>query len=618
MTMESTEARRSLIERLEREAERAPGRYRLKVALLAALGFLVLGGAVLLAFGLSVGLVLLLLAISPILLLKLAKLIWIPIAFGWVLLRSLWIKFAPPEGYRLAPGEAPRLRTEVERLRAATGAPKLDGIVIDADLNAAAASVPRALGLFGHRHYLLLGLPLMQMLDRDQFASVIAHEFGHFGGGHGRFSGWIYHVRSSWYRLLGALQAQRSWANRLFVKFFDWYAPYFNAYSFVLARAQEYEADAAAARVVGNRAAGQALVRVNIGSARLDQDFWPGVQRATRSQPAPPALLYREMGEHLRQAGEEDAVRLQRALSRTPDFDDTHPTLSQRLAALGVAAEDASPPRHSFAEEFLGELLPKLERHFSEQWRDNVQATWEQNYQQNARDEERLAQLEGMAERSAEETVEHARLSEALRPGADALALYRRALERAPEDAFVHFRLGALLIDKLDAAGVAHMERATALDPDCTAAALDHLGWFYRQTGDGAGQDRVSEHWRRLNAQQAQSQQARNEVTARDAFSAHELDAATVDAVRAALVRIGGIGSAWLVRKRIPGDESGPPHFVMLVYWRGMVASQQKKLQAIVDALELPGSFMVFVGENRWRRLERRLRKAAGAPVYRR
>lgn len=616
--MLSTQDQRRLIERLEQEAGRSPGQYRFKVALLAALGFLVLGGAVLLAFGLSVGLVLALLAISPILLLKLAKLIWIPIAFGWVLMRSLWIKFSVPEGYRLAPGEAPRLRAEVERLRTATDAPKLDGIVIDPELNAAAASVPRALGLLGHRHYLVLGLPLMQMLDRDQFASVIAHEFGHFGGGHGRFGGWIYHVRSSWYRLLGALQAQRSWANKLFVKFFDWYAPYFNAYSFVLARAQEYEADAAAARVVGSRAAGDALVRVNIASARLDQDFWPGVQRAWRLQPAPPALLFRDMGEHLRRPGEQDAEWLSRALAQPPGFDDTHPTLSQRLAALGVEAGDVPPPQRSFAEEFLGELLPELEHRFSEQWRENVQASWEENYQQNARDEERLSQLEAMAGRESAEAVEHARLSERLRPELDALTLYRQALERAPGDAFVNFRIGALLIDRLDAAGVAYLDKAMALDMDCTEVALEHLGWFYRQTGDDTGQERVEEQWRHVNACRLQSYQARNEVTARDEFLAHGLDTAANEAVCALLARLGGINSAWLVRKRIPVDESGLPHYVLLVYWRGMVVSEQSKLQTIVDALELPGSFMVFVGENRWRRLERRVRKAAGGPIYRR
>ncbi|WP_024888851.1 hypothetical protein [Luteimonas huabeiensis] len=90
--MASVQAYRELVERLEAQAREAPGRYRAKVALLAALGFAVLGGALLAAFGMSAGLVLALLAISPLLLLKLAKLVWIPVALGWLLLRALWVR----------------------------------------------------------------------------------------------------------------------------------------------------------------------------------------------------------------------------------------------------------------------------------------------------------------------------------------------------------------------------------------------------------------------------------------------------------------------------------------------------------------------------------------------
>ena len=278
--MRSVEVHRDLVERLEQEARQSPGLYRLKLALLAALGFVVLGGSVLGAIAMSVGLVLVLLAINPILLLKLLKIVWIPIAFGWVILQSLWVRFQPPEGHLLRADEGRELRAEIEYLRAQTDAPPLEGIVITPELNAAAASVPRAMGLLGHRHYLVLGLPLMQLLDREQFRAVVAHEFGHFGGGHARFGGWIYRVRASWFRVLDALSMRRSWATRAFTRFFDWYAPYFNAYSFVLARANEYEADATAARVAGADPAAQALIRVNLAAEHLHREFWPSVQRS--------------------------------------------------------------------------------------------------------------------------------------------------------------------------------------------------------------------------------------------------------------------------------------------------------------------------------------------------
>ena len=146
--MASVARYRDLVERLEREARQSPGLYRFKLGLLAGLGFAVLGGTVLLALGMSVGLVLVLVAISPLLLLKLIKVIWIPVAFGWFVLKSLWIRMEPPSGYLLRDGEAADLRAEVEWLREQTGAPPLKGIIIDSQLNAAAASVPRAMPTF--------------------------------------------------------------------------------------------------------------------------------------------------------------------------------------------------------------------------------------------------------------------------------------------------------------------------------------------------------------------------------------------------------------------------------------------------------------------------------------
>jgi len=609
-------AHRALIERLEQEAAQSPGRYRAKVALLAIAGFAVLGGALLLALGVSVGLVLALVAISPLLLLKLAKIVWIPIAFGWMLLRSFWVRFEAPWGHRLGRHEAPALQAEIERLRRETGAPRLHGIIIDRDLNAAAATVPRALGLLGHRHYLVLGLPLMQALDAQQFASVIAHEFGHFGGGHGRFGGWVYRVRASWDRVLVQLQARRSWASGAFVRFFRWYAPYFNAYTFVLARTQEYQADATAARVVGARVAGDALVRVNLGSERLARDFWPSMQRRGMREAAPPLALYRDMADSLRQLHEDDAQRLQRALARPPGHDDTHPTLAQRLAALQVQPALVPPPSRSFAETYLGDLLPRLEQEFSEQWRRQVEFDWRENHRQHASDALRLAELEAMAERDAEAVVEHARLSERLRDDIDTLALYRAALQHAPADAFVHFRLGALMLEVGNAAGVAHLRRAISLDRQCRPSALQHLAHYYREQGDASGEDEVAREWQDLEDAQVRGHQARNQLGAKDLFLPHGLDTQALAGLREALTRQRTVRKAWLARKQLPGDDAGVPHYVLLVAWRGLLYSEEKRLKQLAEAVELPGTFIVFAGSRPHAAAARRLRQAVGEPVY--
>lgn len=613
--MPSAEAYRDLVERLEREARRSPGRYKWKVALWAVAGFLVLGGTLLFAFGISAGLVVGLALASPLLLLKLAKVVWIPVAFGWLVLKSLWVKFSPPDGHVLGPHEAPELRAQVERLRTAAGAPALEAIVIDADFNAGAASVPRAMGLLGHRHYLVLGLPLMQALDREQFLAVVAHEFGHFGGGHGRFSGWIYQVRLSWYRLLHALSEQGAWSARLFVRFFRWYAPYFNAYSFVLARDTEYQADATAARLVGPDAIGHALIRTSLGGERLQREFWPRIDAISREQAEPPPVLYREMAASLRSRHPEDAERLDGFLGAESDLEDTHPTLAQRLGALAVPAREIAAPAVSSAEALLGDLVPMLEERFSAQWSAQARDPWQARYRQHQADLERLAALERDGARSPDEHVEHARLVEEIRPDEDAVPAYRTALEHAPDDAFARFRLGALLLARGEPAGESELRRAMALDADCATVALMHLEAFHRTRGDAvalAGVERESE---RLGRAQAGAMRARNGVSLRDTFLPHGLDADALAGVRAALRGDAALAKAWLVRKVLPGDTTGIPHFVLLVRLRGLVMSEQAALQRIVDAVDVPGSLVVLNAPHN-RLVARRIRKTCREPIH--
>jgi len=56
------------------------------------------------------------------------------------------------------------------------------------------------------------------------------------------------------------MQQEKKRGSEIFEVFFDWYAPYFGAYSFVLARAREYEADRCSVEVVGKANAARALV----------------------------------------------------------------------------------------------------------------------------------------------------------------------------------------------------------------------------------------------------------------------------------------------------------------------------------------------------------------------
>jgi Zn-dependent protease with chaperone function len=615
-SMQNTETRRALIERLDAQARTAPARYLRHVLALALLGLAVIALGLTMSLGVSVGLIVALAAIKPSLLFTLAKLVWIPIATGWMLLRALWVRFEVPEGRRLEAGEAPALVAEVERLRARSDAPALDGIIIDDAMNAGAAAVPRAMGLLGNRLYLVLGLPLMQALGPEEFAAVVAHEFGHFSGRHGRIQGWIYQARSSWYRILDGLRQKQSRLLGAFVRFFDWYVPYFEAYSFVLARRQEFEADATAARLVGARPLATALTRIELNAQRLANDFWPAIDRAIATEAEPPADVQARLAAALRRQDPEAAARLQAALSRAPGLDDTHPPLAHRIRSVGGDAGLPGPLAESAADALLGPLLPELQAHFSAQWREAVAPHWTQRHGEGRGEAERVAELGAKGALSDDEEAELALLRWSLEPGEAAGRALREASLRCPDNAALGFRVGEAMLAKDEAGAADVLWRALALDRTLASPVLELLGSYYADRGDDAGLDRVNEAWADERKRQQRSQQARSSAYASDTLEQHGLSPSALEAARAAFRAHGNVKKAWIVRKVLPPELGATPHYLVLFAWRGLMFSQQKGLRRLVDLLDLPGSYLAITADGH-RNVARRVRKVAGAPTYR-
>ena len=330
MTREEFDA---YVQKLEQVSRQHPRRYQVRIIGLVALAYAYLS---LNLFG-SLALCLLMLAMviyAPVTI-KLAILGLI--AFGGIflaVLRGLWVKLEPPKGEPVTQAQAPKLFALLDELRAALDCKPFHRVFIIGDVNAGVVQVPR-LGVFGwHRNYLVVGLPLMQILAPDEFKAVLAHEFAHSSRGHGRFGNWLYRVRRTWAQIFEQMAKTRTrWGGVLF-KFLKWYWPVFNGHVFVLARANEYEADACSVRLAGADAAANALIRVRVNGTRLAEKFWPDIFSRAQQEKEPPANVVLALNETLKtNPAAEDAARwLRQAWLLETNNVDTHPC-PQRPAA---------------------------------------------------------------------------------------------------------------------------------------------------------------------------------------------------------------------------------------------------------------------------------------------
>lgn len=608
----------ALVERLHRELSERPLYYRAKLAALAVAGYAVLLLVLAVGLGLPLMVVLRLAAGGQTPGYEAAYLVAIPGVLGVLVLRALWIRFERPDGVLLQPGEEPSLEAEVERLRLAAGAPPLHGIVIDGELNAAAASVPRLLGLLGYRHYLVLGLPLLRVLERAELAAVIAHEFGHFSQEHGRFNGWIYRVRLSWYRVLDALAGRGVVGAALLARFYAWYVPYFNAYSFALARHDEYRADAVAARVAGPEVVASALIRIELAHRRLHREVWSRLPARMRAQRQPVHGLQAQIARALAAPFAADLPRLLAGTARDTDLEDTHPALPHRLAALAATPVLRPGTGRTGADEFLGSALARIERALDERWRGQIAARWEEAHRRADGDRARLDELEGRAGLSAAETLEHARLVESLRPDFDALRLYERVLVGQPGSAMAHYRAGMLRLQGGEwERGLAHLGEAMALDAGAIRPVLRELEELEKLENGHEMPEAAAQALAALRTRygtRARTLDDRERVEDADALLPHDLDAAALAALTQAFAAEARIARAWLVRKRLDLAEEAP-HYVILLDWRGSVAGEHSALARVSARIALPGSHSLFTGANE-RRLAANVRATCGEPVY--
>jgi Zn-dependent protease with chaperone function len=621
-----------LVEELEQSASENQRAYRVRVASLAALGYAYVVGVVVLllwaawlVFGMIHGgrsVVLLKLAV-PLALLSLAG------------MRALWVRIEPPEGTVLTAEDAPQLFALLEKIRKKLDGPRIHRVVMDDEFNAAIMQVPRFGILGGTRNYLIIGLPLMQSLSVEQFAAVLAHEYGHLSGAHGKFSAWIYRVRMTWIRLFEALVERRMWGSTVFLAFFRWYVPYFQAYSFVLARANEYEADQAAADVAGARNAAEALVTVEVVARFLTERFWNTYMSGADKSPAPATLPYAQLPMSLNVGMDEtDAdLWLKAALLEQTGVDDTHPCLKDRLAALGETPAMPAKPATTAAKVLLGARHDAIVKGFDKAWAKRALREWTERHEESRKLRDEAAKISRKAKSggalTAGEWTVFGQACQRFSDAGKAEGYFRKAIELAPDYPEAHMALALRLLERRDAAAVGHLDKVIAAGGNEAMHASTMAARFLRESGRPRDAERYDIKVM-AQASRAQEKEAHEVyLLPNDNFASNTLTAKELGLCRALFRRMQRIASVHAVCKVMPG--AGELHTVFLVHAKlsaldmalttamsflNISPKEDGLAQRVVDALRMERPFTVFQDLYVEDEIGEKIRAVEGALVY--
>ena len=610
----------TLVRTLEQRAQRYPRLYRAQVAAVAALGYGYVIGVLLLLLGLVAGLVYAAIQVrgGGAILVKLL----LPVAgLAYVLLRSLWIRVPDLEGLPLPAEQFPPLATVIEKVRAQVDAPRFRRVLLDGEFNAAVAQRPR-FGIMGPTvSDLVLGLPLMQALSPAEFEAVLAHEMGHVSRQHGRFGHWIYRVRTTWGRLSEAVNARGSTGTSLLLgKFLTWYAPFFSAYSFVLARLDEYEADQASVRVAGRATVAAALVRIEVLGRFHAEQHWGAISRELNGGGTvqdPHAAFVRRLTAPLDRRELDEW--LTEALRRKTDHADTHPCLADRLRAIGAGTSPALPPfpARSAAIAFLGISADALARELDQRWWTQVEPQIARARAEHEAASRRIDELDAGAE-DQDSGWERIELLDRLGRASEARGAAEALLVARPDDPRALFFVGRVRVEANEAEGIPLLERSAALHPAAAPAVQALIFQYHLRQGQA---EQADEARGRLTAAQdriAAAAQERASLAEAPVLIPHGLPEEQLEPIRAAVGNIPGVRDVYLTRRVVVEMPEIPCYFVGVVpagaWWKFRKPVKGDQLRdAVIAATEWPESTYFVLGEGHHTRLVRRMKKVPGA-----
>lgn len=604
-----------LVRRLEVTARKTPFLYRSQV-----LFFALLGNAYFLAVLalLVAAVVFLIMAITTAKVVAFKLLIFVaPVC--WLTVKSLHIKFIPPDGVAVTLQQAPELFRMIDAVRHELKAPRCSHVLISDEINASVAQIPR-FGFFGgYRNYLVIGLPLMQALTVAQLRAVLAHEFAHLAGGHTHFSRWIYSQRRRWGQLMAGLAEHDGRGSFLFKPFLNWFIPVFNAYSFPLARANEYEADAASVRLAGAPVVAEALTGIRAASHFMHEAYWPRIheQVATTAQPAfmPFSTLPVQMGSDLEPMAAQAWIDAD--MAEATGIDDTHPALAERLAAVGAPPRLALPAPGESAEQLLGGAADEIAQRFDRNWQERIQPSWEKRYQEIQSDRETLATLNARHEAaeplSLQEAYDRALLTERVGNDAEAALAQLQALrDRAPDDATILLTLGVRLLQRdEEEQGLPLIEQAAQIDADLAPRVYE----IRRDHCWRKGQIDEAREWHEKALAHADidalARAERDNLLMSDRFESHALPAETWQELRRALLAIDGLKAAYFARKHVEHYPDRACYVLgysvtSTLQWHNKSRAREV-LQKIQASVRFPGETLIICVDRENRRFGRKL-----------
>ena len=214
-------------------------------------------------------------------------------------------------------------------------------------------------GLLGRRRRVLeLGISTLPLLSREEFCSILAHEYGHFSHNDTFYSRFIFQVSASLATSLAVMSAAGGILNYI-NPFYGFWWLYLRAYTLLangFSRSREFLADRQAVGAYGKTAFVSGLTKVSVDGAMFDSIICENIQELLSQGKAFTNAFgafrnWREQTETV----DSRARFLEKLRQTKPGWLDTHPTFSECLAAIADFPDTSPSAENAPAIELISE-----------------------------------------------------------------------------------------------------------------------------------------------------------------------------------------------------------------------------------------------------------------------
>lgn len=547
------------------------------------------------------------------------RLAFVFIILIYFILKSMWVRFDLPQGIKLSREDSPHLFKLVESIQQSLKAPKVKDIILTDELNASVYQRPR-LGLFGfYQNYLIIGAQLLMTTSEEELKGILAHEFGHLSGKDGKFSAKIYKITTTWRSLLTTLKERESKTMFLFNRFVRWYVPMLNAYTFVLERDQEYNADHYAVQYTNVNDFASGLAKLHVTNIYKDQVFWPHVFKQAKDESKPASDIFLTLQEAYQQDISSDLINeyLKEALRQETLSYDTHPALQDRLKAVQFNEDlKINYQESSLNVLFTTEQVNHYLSLFSQQWQHLATHYWQEMHGEYQQSKETLRLLEIKDTMTIDEQFEKAQAMEHLEGTDVATPLYQAILKEQPKHIPASFALGRILLSKQDQEGITLINDVMKQDIRYTSEGCKVLYKHYLSQGDKEVANTYYQRAIEFHDIYELAKQERETLRYSDHFLEHELSSDTITHFLTQMERYDFVIEAYLVRKDVKHLKEYPVYILGVKFHDELVTNRQGYIDQLANNIHFDGQFFVVSLYDKNVQIEEKIKRIENALLF--